>query len=401
MQWVHSTDGKLAKGDDRKKIRRQAMSNAARARRQRGNYGKSNVGQLPEDVVDRLPNPVTENSHPGPPADTGRSADLPLRSMTPPANAIDLSKIVVPNYAWSSVPRPMPSVGYELMRMQVDFDVLDLSSLATFHIGQAAARALAAQPDKLSDVLRFRQWSYFNYLPGMYGHDECLDLAVRCVSLRVRHYLGGEIQAQRETVFQYHAAALQSLGLAVKDPVRAAQAEVLCAAEVMAIYELLEFANPRAWVIHIAGASSLLRLRGPKCHNTDFEKALLLALVGPIYTEALISSSNCFLDDPRWKTALAASVLEHTTFSDCSEIIIALWIRNLDLPRLFNDVQYTVQHPDLFCRDDIDDLVERVDKLRTELKSWRESYDILVMATSIRSASEQAELFFDRSVPLL
>lgn len=230
----------------------------------------------------------------------------------------------------------------------------------------------------------------------MYGHSDCLDHAIRCVALRVRQYLGGEVDRHSDAVFSYHAAALKSLGYAVRDPVKARQPEVLCTAEVLAIYELLEFGNPQAWIVHIAGASSLLRLRGPESCTTDFEKALLLALVGPIYTEAMISGSICFLDDQSWKKALTSSVLEYTTFSDCSEIVISLWVRNVGLPRLFNDVQHAIRYSHHLRGSELNSLISRVATLRGEVKSWRGSYDVLVMASSLRSAAEQANMFFDR-----
>lgn len=200
----------------------------------------------------------------------------------------------------------------------------------------------------------------------MYGSSQCLDFAIRCVALRVRRYLAGDVDHHSDAVFSYHAAALQSLGYAVRDPVKARQPEVLCTAEVLAIYELLEFANPQAWIVHIAGASSLLKLRGAESCTTDFEKALLLALVGPIYTEAMISGSVCFLDDPSWKKALVSSILEYTTFSDCSEIVISLWVRNVSLPRLFKDVERAIKYPYQLSRTELDDLISRVAALRGE-----------------------------------
>lgn len=157
MEWVVSTTGSLPKGADRKRIRKQAMSNAARARRSRGNYGRSNVGQYPADVVKRnlqaessvpVAADAVEESYATSSATEGSSS---TRRAIAPVPA-------VPNFAWSSVPRGMSSFGYERMRMNFDFDVLDLSSLATFHIGQTAARVLAAEPSRLGDVLRFRQW---------------------------------------------------------------------------------------------------------------------------------------------------------------------------------------------------------------------------------------------------
>lgn len=46
--------------------------------------------------------------------------------------------------------------------------------------------------------------------------------------------------------------------------------------------KLLDSADDQAWVRHVAGASALMKLRGPQRYQTDFEKALFLAQAGPI-----------------------------------------------------------------------------------------------------------------------
>ena len=46
--------------------------------------------------------------------------------------------------------------------------------------------------------------------------------------------------------------------------------------------KLLDVASEQGWVRHTAGASALMKLRGPQRYKTDFEKALFLAQVGPI-----------------------------------------------------------------------------------------------------------------------
>lgn len=40
-------------------------------------------------------------------------------------------------------------------------------------------------------------------------------------------------------------------------------------------------ARPDVWEKHIAGASQLIRARRVKDFNTEFEKSLLIAMVGP------------------------------------------------------------------------------------------------------------------------
>lgn len=134
------------------------MQNAARARRSRGGYGRSNVGQVPADVFDS--NLEAETSVPATsPVECSSAASSSAGGQRLRAIAMVPS---VPNFVWNSVPRALSATGYERMRIQLDFDPLALSSLATFHIGQTAAKTLSREPSRLGDVLKFRQWSYFN-----------------------------------------------------------------------------------------------------------------------------------------------------------------------------------------------------------------------------------------------
>ena len=45
---------------------------------------------------------------------------------------------------------------------------------------------------------------------------------------------------------------------------------------------MLDIEGDQAWVRHVSGATQLVRLRGPRSYNTEFEKALFLAHTGPI-----------------------------------------------------------------------------------------------------------------------
>ena len=50
----------------------------------------------------------------------------------------------------------------------------------------------------------------------------------------------------------------------------------------MPMGKLLDQTGVQAWVRHAAGAASLLKLRGTAGYQTDFEKSLFLAQIGPI-----------------------------------------------------------------------------------------------------------------------
>jgi hypothetical protein len=93
--------------------------------------------------------------------------------------------------------------------------------------------------------------------------------------------------------------ALDSLQKALDDPSERYKAEVLCATEILALYEvrfrseralkkaliisqLLDPFGETAWIRHAAGAARLIQLRGTNSYTSDFEKALFVAHTGPI-----------------------------------------------------------------------------------------------------------------------
>ena len=136
------------------------------------------------------------------------------------------------------IPAPLPSTGYELMRIRFNFDVLDLSALTTFHVGRATAKALSLQPARLLDVLRCKQWSYLSYIPSRYGQVSCLDDAAHCAVARVRHYAVSPAEPLNRNVLTLYSKALLSLQAALNDPVLCLNPDVLCATQILSIYEV-------------------------------------------------------------------------------------------------------------------------------------------------------------------
>ena len=229
----------------RKQIRKQAMSKAAAARKKRGNYGKSNLGQLPQAVIQGICDQADGSSPPGntvkvrekqPPGICYPTEHAPVQ-----ADQLEkvIEEVVIRNTA---IPRNAPSAGYERMVIEYDFHFMDLSSLTSFHMGHAAAVVLHSQPATLPHVLKCRQWSYCDFLPDLYGKKQYLDDAIHCVAARIREYLSGATTPSHQLVLSRYKAALQSLQLALNDPAQQLDAEVLCATEVLAIYEVCTLA---------------------------------------------------------------------------------------------------------------------------------------------------------------
>ena len=233
-------------------IRKQAMSKAAAARKKRGNWGKTNIGQsvitLPtaqqslRQVSRPVPSSDRDNGLVTPPGSVSSSdgSDLDTGDLHVNRGPKHGEEAATPEHAMvrvTAIPPKMSCTGYETLRMQSNFDILDLSALTTFHVGRITTETLYESPLLLVDVLQCRQWSYFTYIPSRYGHFICLDDAARCVAQRVRRWMQGEVNASA-AVLSLYTKALKSLQAAINDPVLCQKAETLCATELMSIYEV-------------------------------------------------------------------------------------------------------------------------------------------------------------------
>ena len=236
-------------------IRKQAMSKAAAERKKRGNWGKTNLGQ---DVIilPGVKKSLVQASRPVP------TSKRDIEPITPPGSVsssdstdfdtdiLHAGKSLERNNTVANlehgmtcinrIPPKMPCTGYEMLRMQSNFDILDLSALTTFHVGRVTAEILNKSPLLLVEVLHCRQWSYFSYIPSRYGHFACLDDAVQCVAKRVRCWIEGDLCAD-PSVLSLYTKALNSLQSALNDPVLYAKAETLCATELLSIYEVIRY----------------------------------------------------------------------------------------------------------------------------------------------------------------
>ena len=360
------------------------MKSAAARKHEKG-YGKHNLGQYPvfldnpddkRSSSTKLHSKAIANSAPQDKrneADEGATESAKLTSRT--ASMLDAGM--------ANPISSLSSTGYEAMRVEFDFDLLDLSALTTFHVARSTAQFLLAEPSRLLHVLRCRQWSYFSYLPSRYGQSRCLDDAARCVAARIRQWVCHPGKPD-DAVLALYAKALKSLQGALNDPLQCTKPDVLCATQIMAIHELLDTARDQAWVHHVTGAATLMKLRGPGNYITEFEKALFLAQVGQIYSESIANKSPCFLEQPAWQIVLESTVLESSTFSSCSDIVISLWKRIVPIPSLFNGVQDAICGPLEASTKSVGELLSRALRLRQQLLDWRQLYDRMLASTFLK-----------------
>ncbi|KAL8697867.1 MAG: hypothetical protein Q9224_002113 [Gallowayella concinna] len=234
------------------------------------------------------------------------------------------------------IPASPSSTGYEAMRIRFDFDVVKLSGLTAIHVGSATARHIRDKPDRLLEVLRSEQWSYFEYVPSRFGQTRCLDEAICCIAALVRQWITG-VGKPDLVALELYSRALRSLQVALNDPFLYYKPDVPCATQIMSIFELLDPGRDVAKIPHTKGVATLIRLRGPQGYQTGFEKSLLLAQAGPLYTDAVQCNTYCFLEEPAWLDTYQSIFFERSASIPFADAYVSLWgIMGAILPLLRN-----------------------------------------------------------------
>jgi len=222
-------------------IRKQAMKKASAARRRDGNYGKHNLRQYPVFLFD-TDNPIKPATTP----QHWKQEEVVVQAgVTEKANETLAEQhikqspdLISRAVQFESIPRSLSARGYELTSMKSDFDINDLSTLSTLHVNRAARAALSKNPYHLIYQLRsHKQSSYLSYLPSRYGQIPCLSDATDCVIARARQLISPN-RNWESAVITFYLKALSSLQKALDNPKQRFKPEVLCATEILALYEV-------------------------------------------------------------------------------------------------------------------------------------------------------------------
>lgn len=231
-------------------IRKQAMRKASLARKKDGNYGKHNLRQYPVFIYEQDSGAV---------GSWGSVKELGIRTQRKEViknkTLVDIKEtrrnLRGTEIDWAerqlwlkklavveTISPCLSPEGYELKSMQMDFDILDLSTLATLHIGRTVRGALSQNPYQLVSQLKaHKRWSYLSFLPTRYEHIKCLRDATDCVIARARQIVSPN-KKWETVVIAFYLRALDSLQKALDSPSQRYQPEVLCATEILALYEV-------------------------------------------------------------------------------------------------------------------------------------------------------------------
>jgi hypothetical protein len=59
--------------------------------------------------------------------------------------------------------------------------------------------------------------------------------------------------------------------------------------------------SPSSWMSHAQGVTHLMKLRGPKAHENEWGRTILLSFRPMIVMNSMFSGQDCFLAEPRWQ----------------------------------------------------------------------------------------------------
>lgn len=203
------------------KIRSHAMRETAASRKRSGTWGKHNQRQYPVEPVPSF------------------SATECIPSDLPPAVPARRSgdKGNEP-YFKLRLGLPMPLSGLDQLATEIGVNVLDLSALTTIHIGQTAMSFLMNDPNHLVGLVSVRKSSYLTHVATRYGSSYCLDDAVRCVATKAHRLLVGIGNGGRTLELTSYGKALRSLQTAIDLEQEWRNPEVLCAVQVLSLFEV-------------------------------------------------------------------------------------------------------------------------------------------------------------------
>ncbi|OTA99753.1 hypothetical protein M426DRAFT_16150 [Hypoxylon sp. CI-4A] len=182
--------------------------------------------------------------------------------------------------------------------MKVDMEWIDLSQnhlprhqrntyYPEVQCGWTACSILATQRYSITGLASRRQSSSISYVATAYRCSPYLDEALRCVAIRSKRVLAPTSSFFDKAESSHYGAALRSLQKAIDDPVERNQPGVLGAIHLLSLFELLQSTRQEIWTLHTAGASRLVRMKGPDAFKSDSDIRLLLSMITSIVSLTL------------------------------------------------------------------------------------------------------------------
>ena len=131
--------------------------------------------------------------------------------------------------------------GYSAARIEYNFDILDLSTFTSAHMGRSAATSLHDNTSARQGYLRVREASFLDYVPQLYTGSELLRTVVDCVLAQAQQTLCSSPRLSQADVYVLYERALRGLQDALNHEVLAYEPDVLCSVQLMQLFEVSWF----------------------------------------------------------------------------------------------------------------------------------------------------------------
>jgi hypothetical protein len=231
LVWISSsTSGALT---DRSKVRRETMRQVALRRKAAPKQHHPNARQLPVFISSTPEKDTASKSSSSPPQEPeflhrgGR-----IRPLGPD---FDINAYCSPT---TLMPSLVSAGTYPTMLARCNLDCLDLSLLASLEVGRYTGQRLLESPRNLSHFLQGKNWSYFHHVPLYYGESVIIRNATDCVVSRVRCLLSPTDTDWESLAISSYSKALSTLQKAIDCTAEYPSAEVLCATQILGLYEV-------------------------------------------------------------------------------------------------------------------------------------------------------------------
>ncbi|KAH8673834.1 hypothetical protein BX600DRAFT_509065 [Xylariales sp. PMI_506] len=180
-----------------------------------------------------------------------------------------------------------------------------------------------------NDTVAFGPW--FDSMVYRVGKKQLFDMSICSFAL----HLLGKANSDENLISQSRTLYGQSLGAlqgALDHTKHWNTAETLGSAVLLCYYELFSgTTRSDVWMVHAAGIGRLIQLRGPKAHESDWERSILLSFRSIIIMNDLFSTRDCFLAEPQWQAIMVHNSASTTVASSFGNDMTFLFDRYLQL----------------------------------------------------------------------
>jgi len=181
----------------------------------------------------------------------------------------------------------------------------DVLAIAAYHVRRTAARVAYAQPWRLGEVLRCRQWAA---APFTFRHLQATEPVTSAYAFLVSRLQQVVFERSKPNeACADNARALRSLQSALLAPASGSHRDLVPTAWLLALGELLDFEHSRDWRTHAAGTTALLKaglVNGGSASNNSMARLM------PTLFDAFLNHEDAAVSNEPWQAVIRPLINE-------------------------------------------------------------------------------------------